>query len=158
MARVKVMSAEEIVESITLDTLIPRYAENKSLQDDYKKICDEENKQIKELMTEQGLDKYETGGYKVSKSVQNRDNLNEDKVLANLDADMRETFEQAGIIKIKEYIDTDNLESLIYSLTNKDDDKSVQTRDNLVELLDRCTDRKEVVTLRVTKVKEKKNG
>lgn len=129
--------------AVSLDTLIPQYAENKAILDDYKKICDTENKQIKELMTD---DSYEAGGYKATKSVQVRETMNEDKLLGVMH-NHREVAELNGIIKIKEYIDMDMLESAIY---NKQIDK-----DMLMEI-DKCRETKEVVTLRISKVKEKK--
>lgn len=138
---------------VSLDTLIPQYAENKAMLDDYKKICDTENKQIKELMED---DSYEAGGYRATKSVTTRDSLNEDKIFNLLDDDLRTYFEENNIIKTREYIDTDNLEAIIYGLNNKKDIESKKLLTNLVELLDKCRDTKEVVTLRVTKIKEKK--
>ena len=136
---------------VSLDTLIPQYAENKSMFDDYKKICDAENKQIKELMD---TDTYEVAGYKATKSISSRDSLNEDKLINNLDEELRGYFEENNIIKTKEYIDTDNLESLIYGLKNKKDIESKKLLNDLLVLLDNCTDRKEVVTLRVSRIKE----
>ena len=127
--------------TVTLDTLIPQYAENKSMLDDYKKICDEENKKIKELMEEGS---YETGGYKATKSVQVRETMNEDKLL---DVLRHYTF-GAEVIKSKPYVDMDVLESLIY--------KGKLSKEVLMEI-DKCRESKEVVTLRISKVKEKKN-
>lgn len=147
------MARKKIVEEVSLDTLIPQYAENKAMLDDYKKICDTKNKQIKELMKD---DSYEAGGYRATKSVTTRDSLNEDKIFNLLDDDLRTYFEENNIIKTKEYIDTDILETIIYGLNNKKDIESKKLLTNLVELLDKCRDTKEVVTLRVTKVKEKK--
>lgn len=129
--------------AVSLDTLIPQYAENKAILDDYKKICDTENKQIKDIMDEGS---YEAGGYKATKSVQVRESMNEDKLL-DVMRNHREIAELNGIIKIKEYIDMDMLESAIY---NKQIDK-----DMLMEI-DKCRETKEVVTLRISKVKEKK--
>ena len=126
--------------TVSLDTLIPQYAENKALMDDYKKICDEENKQIKELMDEGS---YEAGGYKATKSVQVRESMNEDKLLEVL---RKAVFTPTSIIKTKEYIDMYELESAIY--------KGLIEKDILMEI-DKCREKKEVVTLRVSKVKEK---
>ena len=131
--------------AVSLDTLIPQYAENKAILDDYKKICDTENKQIKDIMDEGS---YEAGGYKATKSVQVRESMNEDKLL-DVMRNHREVAELNGIIKIKEYIDMDMLESAIY---NKQIDK-----DMLMEI-DKCRETKEVVTLRISKVKENKDG
>ena len=124
-----------------LDTLIPQYAENKNMLDDYKKICDKENKQIKELMTD---DTYEAGGYKATKSVQTRESLNEDRLLAI--ASQHRVFRDIGIIKTKEYVDMEALESAIY--------KGMLDKEALMEI-DKCRESKEVVTLRISKIKEK---
>lgn len=126
-----------------LDTLIPTYAENKAILDDYKKICDDENKQIKELMDEGS---YEVGGYKATKTIQHRETMNEDKLLDVLKQYPTACYEQ-GLIKTKEYVDMDVLESMIY--------KGVIDKNVLLEI-DKCRESKEVVTLKVTKVKEKK--
>ena len=138
---------------VSLDTLIPQYAENKAILDDYKKICDNENKQIKELMDEGS---YEVAGYKATKSVSTRESLNEDRLLNNLDEDIRECFKENNVIRTKAYIDTDSLESLLYKLKNKKDIESKTLLSNILNVVDSCTDRKEVETLRVSKVKEKK--
>lgn len=124
-----------------LDTLIPQYAENKNMLDDYKKICDKENKQIKKLMTD---DTYETGGYKATKSIQTRESFNEDRFLAI--ASLHRVFRDIGIIKTKEYVDIEALESAIY--------KGMLDKETLMEI-DKCRESKEVVTLKVTKIKEK---
>lgn len=126
-----------------LDTLIPQYAENKSMLDDYKKICDTENNKIKELMEEGS---YEAGGYKATKSIQKRESMNEEKLLSVMDS-YGKLARDLGIIKTKEYIDMDALESAIY--------RGDITKDVLLEI-DKCRDTKEVVTLRIVKVKEKK--
>lgn len=124
----------------TLDNLIPQYAENKGILDDYKKICDDENKQIKELMDEGS---YEAGGWKATKIVQQRESMNEDKLL---DVLRHYTF-GADVIKSKPYVDMDALESLIY--------KGKLSKEVLMEI-DKCRESKEVVTLRISKIKEKK--
>ena len=133
------MGRRKATKTPNLDTLIPQYAENKSLMDDYKKICDEENKQIKELMDEGS---YEAGGYKATKSVQVRESMNEDKLL---DVLRHYTF-GAEVIKSKSYVDMDVLESLIY--------KGKLSKEVLMEI-DKCREKKEVVTLRISRVKEK---
>lgn len=129
--------------AVSLDTLIPQYAENKAILDDYKKICDTENKQIKDIMDEGS---YEAGGYKATKSVQVRESMNEDKLLDVMKQHYA-IHQKFGIIKTKEYIDMDALESAIY--------KGQIDKDTLLEI-DKCRESKEVVALRISKVKEKK--
>jgi len=128
------------VKKESLDELIPAYAENKSILEDYKKICDTENKKIKEYMTDSV---YETGGYKATKIVQTRESMNEDKLLEVL---QHYTW-SVDVIKMKPYVDMDALESLMY--------KGTLSKEVLMEI-DKCRESKEVVTLRVTKIKEKK--
>ena len=129
--------------AVSLDTLIPQYAENKSMLDDYKKICDDENKQIKELMEEGS---YEAGGWKATKTISTRETMNEEKLLAVV---KNNGYYLSDIIKTKEYIDMDKLEALLY--------KGNISKEVLMEI-DKCRESKEVVTLRISKVKEKKDA
>ncbi len=135
--------AKKKLGEMELDVLIPQYAENKAMLDDYKKICDTENKQIKELM-EEGT--YEVGGYKATKSVSVRESLNEDKLLELL---LDKGYGNTSVIKQKYYVDMDALESAIYS--------GQIPKEDLLEI-DKCRESKEVVTLRISKVKENKDG
>ena len=125
----------------TLDKLIPQYAKNKQEMDDYKKICDKENAQIKELMSSEGITEKEAGGYIAKYSVQQRESMNEAMLL--------EIAHQHGIpeiVKTKEYIDFDALEDAIY--------KGLISREVLLEM-DKAKEVKEVVVLKVSKIKEK---
>ena len=125
-----------------LDTLIPRYAANKAEMDDYKKICDRENAEIKSIMRDFVVSSYEAGGYKATYSVSERTSMNEEMLL-----DIAHNYNIPGIVKTKEYIDYDALEKAIY-------DGNI-SEDVLLEM-DKAKTVKEVVTLRVSKVKQKK--
>lgn len=125
-----------------LDVLIPQYAENKSEMDSYKKICDKENAQIKAIMKDFVVDNYEAGGYKASYSISKRETMNEEILL-----DIAHNFGIPEIVKTKEYIDFDALEKAIYNGDISDD---------ILMEMDKAKEVKEVVTLRVTKIKEKK--
>ena len=134
-----------------LDTLIPQYAANKNELDSYKKICDKENAQIKAIMKDFVVTGYEAGGYKASYIVSKRETMNEE-ILISLFTSVPgfvSVAENYGIIKNKPYIDFDALEKAIY------DDKLNQ--DQLLEL-NKAKETKEVVTLKVTKVKQKKES
>lgn len=126
-----------------LDKLIPQYAMNKTEADAYKKLCDKENAQIKALMADLDNPVYETGGYKATYSVSTRESMNEDKLL-----EIAHIYGISEIVKTKEYIDFDILEDAIY--------KGRISEDVLMEM-NKAREVKEVVTLRVTKIKEKKN-
>lgn len=126
-----------------LDTLIPQYANNKSELDGYKKICDKENARIKAIMKDFVITNYEAGGYKATYSISERESLNEEMLLEILGGGARDM----GIIKTKEYVDFDALEKAIYD--------GLLSEETLLEM-DKAREVKEVVTLRVTKVKPKK--
>ena len=122
-----------------LDKLIPQYALNKAEADSYKKICEKENAQIKAMMKDFAVQNYEAGGYKASYSVSTRESMNEEMLL--------EIAHQHGIseiVKTKEYIDFDALENAIYN--------GKISNDVLMEM-NKAKEVKEVVTLRVTKIK-----
>lgn len=149
MGRVKIdgvtIKFDEEVEkvAVSLDTLIPQYAENKSMLDDYKKICDDENKQIKELME---VGSYEVEGYKATKTVSTRESMNEEKLL---DVANKNKYYLSDAIKTKEYVDMDVLESLLYK---------GNIPEHVLMEIDKCRESKEVVTLKISKAKEKKDA
>lgn len=122
-----------------LDELIPRYAANKSEMESYKKICDKENAQIKAVMKSFVVQNYQAGGYKASYSVSKRESMNEEMLLQI--AHMHGIPE---IVKTKEYIDFDALEHAIYN---------GQISDEVLMEMDKAKETKEVVTLRIAKVK-----
>lgn len=124
-----------------LEQLIDAYALNKNELDSYKKICDAENAEIKALMTELELDKASTEDYTATLSIQHRETMDEDKLL--------EVLRNAGyadiVIRTKEYVDMDLLESAIYhEMIDKDTLLAMQ----------RCKEVKEVQTLKISKRKK----
>ena len=125
-----------------LDALIPQYAANKAELEDYKKICDKENAIIKSIMADMDEPTYEAGGYKATYSVSERTSMNEEMLL-----EIAHNYGIPNIIKTKEYIDFDALENAIY--------KGDIPKEALLEM-DKAKEVKEVVTLRVTKIKKKK--
>ena len=136
MARKKI-----VTNSVTLDELIPAYGDNKEKLDALDKVCKEENKQIKELLGDKT--NYEANGWKVTKSVQNRDKIDEELLCVKL-AEFPEMYE-AGIIKVQEYVDMDALENAMYKN---------QLSKKMLEAIESCREHKEVVTLRVSRVKK----
>ena len=124
----------------SLDDLIVSYYQNKSELDGYKKICDAENSSIKSKMLELKEDSHTSDGITAKIVIQKKESFNEAKLLAvakqfNLD-----------VIKTKEYVDMDALESLMFS-------NNVPT-DAMVKLSD-CKEVTEVTTLRISRAKEK---
>lgn len=126
---------------MTLQELIPVYAENKSEMDSYKKLVNRDNALIKELMQEQKITEAEVDGWQAKITTKKSESFNEDKLLAiakerNLD-----------IIRTKEYVDTDVMEELIYN--------GVITKDDLLEIA-KAKEIKETIELRVKKIKKEK--
>ena len=138
----------------SLDELIPQYAQNKVELDSYKKICENENAQIKSLMAELDDPVYETGGYKATYSVQERESMNEDVLLEILKHNTGNnsvilSSPDFGIVKVREYIDFDALENAIYN---------GKISDEVLLEMNKAKEVKEVVTLRVTKIKKKREN
>jgi hypothetical protein len=127
--------------TISLEDLIPKYYEDKSSMDTLKKVCDAENSQIKDLLREQGIDTYEANGYKAKRTVSCRESLNEERLLEVI---RKHGIE--GVIKTKEYVDMDELESYLYNH---------ESTTELATDLASCKTTTEVVQLRVTKAKKK---
>lgn len=124
-----------------LEELIPQYALNKSELDSYKKICDKENAEIKQLMLSDDLDKIEVDGYRATCTVSTRESMNEEMML-----EIAHNFGIPEIVKVKEYIDYDVLEKAIY-------DGNI-SQDVLLEM-EKAKEVKEVITLKVSKIKKK---
>ena len=126
---------------VSLDTLIPVYYDDKKNLDFYKKQCDAGNAKIKELMANQGIKDYEVDGITAKYIIQNKESMDEDKLLILL---KERGYE--NVIKTKEYVDMDLLEDALYHDTID--------KDTVVEM-DKCKSVKEVIQLRVSKRKEK---
>lgn len=125
-----------------LNTIIPQFYKDKAEMDKFKKVADAENKKIKQLMLDANEDTHEAGEYVARQSVSERESLNEDKLIAVL-----KKHEIPGVIKTKEYVDMNALESYLYY--------NEMTKSFAADL-DRCKTTIKVVTLRVTKKKPRK--
>ena len=122
-----------------LQELMPHYQLNKHAMDSYKKIVDKDNKEIKMIMLESQLPEFIVGDIKATCSVSERESFIEEALIEKL-----KEMNVDGVIKLKEYVDMDALENAIYN-----------GELNAAELAS-CQTKKEVVTLRVTKIKEEK--
>lgn len=137
-----------------LKELVESYGMNKKENDDLKKIVDNQNKEIKSLMESNNLKKFESDNYKVSYSVSTRDTIDEELLLSEaktftiVDGIDLKSAQEVGLIKTKEYVDMDVLESLMY--------KGGISEEDLMKV-DKCRETKEVITLRVSKKKDKKD-
>ena len=142
MGRLNLSNVEAVNEVLTLDELIPLYAENKADLDVYDKLCKSQNALIKQHMEELGETEHTAGGYVVKYSVSQRESINEDRLL-----DILKKHNVPGVIKTKEYVDMDALESYLYN---------TELSDDLAADMDSCREIKEVVQLRFSKEKKKK--
>ncbi len=104
------MAKKKKEEVLTLEQLIPKYGEEKAVLDTYKKSTDAVNKQIKELMVEQGLAEKAAGGYVARYSVSKSESYNTEALLNY----MHKHKEFEPCIKTQEYVDEQALEDLIY--------------------------------------------
>ena len=97
-----------------LKELIDNYAHNKNELDSYKELCDKANKEIKDIMKENDLTSFDTDNYTAKLGVQERTKFDEDTAINILKNSGLSSQDLKGIIKKKEYIDMDALESAIY--------------------------------------------
>jgi len=122
-----------------LDDLIPLYYEHNELVKKHKKVADKANKEIKKIMAEQDIMEFATNGLVAKVSVSERVDLMEDVLMEKI-----KELGIKGIIKTREYIDMDALETALYNgLINP-------------ATLAQAQIKKEVVTLRIRQ--EKKEG
>ena len=114
-----------------------------------KAVVDADNAKIKAIMREREIKDYQVDDWKAVYSVQRRESMNEDKLLDVLKKNWtaHNGSMQCPYIKTKEYIDFDILEDAIY--------RNELSNEVLMEM-DTCKEVKEVETLKVSKVKEKK--
>ena len=125
-----------------LNVVVPRYYEHKTEMDFYKKQCDAENAEIKQAMKEQDIKDFEIDGIVAKYIVKNKESMNEEKLI--------KVLKDAGyinLIKTIEYVDMDEVESALYH-------NAIDT-DTIIEM-DKCREVKEIIELRLSKKKEKK--
>lgn len=138
MARKQISLVEDVrTPEEKLSQLLPVYEANKSEMDSYKKLVDKDNKEIKTIMLGAELGEFIVDDIKASCSVSEREDFIEEALIVKL-----KEMKIRGIVKKKDYVDMDALENAIYS--GKID----------AALLADCQTKKEVVTLRVSKVKK----
>ena len=120
-----------------LKEIIDRYGKEKAELDEKKKVVDADNAKIKELMTSDNLENAVGDEYKATCKTIVSENFNEDKLLILI-----KEMKVPGIIKTKEYVDMEELESAIY---NGEVDATK---------LASCKERKETLRLTVSRIKK----
>ena len=96
-----------------LKQCIERYGVNKEELDTYKMICDTESKKIKAIMTEDKLKEFDSDNYTAKVTTVDKSYTDEAKLLQVIHS--FNIPDSLGIIKTREYIDEDALESAIYN-------------------------------------------
>lgn len=102
-----------VKEKKELNSIIPLFGEEKAQMDEHKKLSDTYNKQIKALMCrlpEAEWKDYSANGYSVSYREDQTTTLIEDALITLL----KEKGLAKGIVKKKEYVDAEALESAMY--------------------------------------------
>ena len=134
------------VQKDSLNALVKGYCEDKKVEGTLKKRISDFNDQIKKLMLPVGLQDWEYDGNAIHITIKHADTLNEGKALDLLAKKCHDKCVELGVIKTKEYLDADALESAIY---RGDIPKKV-----LLEL-DTCRDVKDTPTLNIVKKEAK---
>lgn len=149
MAREQIVLDAEVENTVSLDDLIRSYGRNNANLKEVKAVVDADNSKIKAIMREREIKDYQVDDWKATYSVQRRESMNEDKLLDVLKKNWtaHNGSMQCPYIKTKEYVDFDILEDAIY--------RNELSNEVLMEM-DTCKEVKEVETLKVSKVKEKK--
>ena len=99
-----------------LEELIPLYGENNNQKNKYSKLATEQSKQIKEIMTKHKVDSYICGGWTASITQKKSESMDEEALLNYFKKALsKEQLKELKLVKRKEYIDGDALESAIYN-------------------------------------------
>lgn len=144
MARKKIITETQ---ETSLQDLVVKYGEDNTRFNALKKTVEDEKSQLKTIMMQEleedaeGKRISQSGGFQVTLAMQDRSTMNEDRLIQWL----KDNKFNKGIVKKKEYVDTDALEKAIYN-----GDIPV---DKVAEM-DMCKDEKLVSVLTVKKVKE----
>lgn len=125
------------------EKIVSVYVENKEHLDSLKKMCDADNKEIKKMLPtlveeQDGKWVYDTpDGIKVTVNTTKKESLNEEKLLEVI---KKSGIEVDGLVKTKEYVDLDVLETAMYA--------QLIGHDLMLEI-DKCREVKETQVLTV---------
>lgn len=131
---------QNLVPSSALEKLVESYIVNKRNEEDFKKQASAENTQIKELMHEYNLTEVATSLGTAKITEQEKVTFIEDKLIEFL----KSNNIADNIVKTKEYVDFDALESAIYH---------GKISDELVQSMSDCQEKKVTTVLRISKKK-----
>ena len=133
-----------------LDELVTHYGELDSKIKSMSKELESDKITIKNTLADLKQKDYSAGGYTVTRTVSYRTKYNEDKMLDILKRDWKERYGnmECPYIKTKEYIDMDQLESVLYA--------GELPAKTMMEL-NNCQEKTEIVTLKCGKTKKKED-
>jgi len=131
---------QNLLPSSALEKLVESYIVNKRNEEDFKKQASAENTQIKELMHEYNLTEVSTSLGTAKITEQEKVTFIEDKLIEFL----KSNNIADDIVKTKEYVDFDALESAIYH---------GKISDELVQSMSDCQEKKVTTVLRISKKK-----
>lgn len=93
-----------------LKNLAEEYFKNNEIKKNVEKVVKEIGPKIKSIIHGLGVTEKEVDGLKISLRTSKRKSMNEDKLL-----EICKNFNQPNLIKTKEYVDEEVLETLIYN-------------------------------------------
>ena len=126
-----------------LNQLVPEFGKRNDALKIEKKELDIISTRIKDIMSMMVDARYTAGGYQAQYIVKNQSHMDEDALLKVLQK-YRDLCDSLGLIKTKEYVDMEALESALYH------DKFA---DEIVDEISSCKVTKEIPSLTVKKVK-----
>ena len=132
--------SQNLMPESSLKSLVESYIINKQNEEDFKKQASAENTQIKELMHEYNLTEVATDLGTAKITEQEKITFIEDKLIEFLKANNLAD----DIVKTKEYVDYDALESALYHDKITDEQKIAMTE---------CQEKKVTTVLRINKKK-----
>jgi len=119
-----------------LNELVPRYVQNKKQADHYMRLVKSDNEDIKDVLSYAQYDEYTVGDDRVFIVRSEKQEMDEDALIQKL-----KDMQVKGIVKKKEYVDTEALENALYHHRIK------------AEEIASCFNTKETISLRVGKPK-----
>lgn len=132
-----------------INLMIAKLHETKQVLARYKTQEKKEVDELKDIMRKEVAEKdgkriYENEGFKVTITIQDKSTMNEEKLIKFL----KKNKLNKGIVKRREYVDSDALENAIYN--------GIIPKNMLVEM-DKCKEPNFIEVLKLTKKKKKED-
>ena len=129
-----------------LNEIVSAYVQNNTECNALKKLVVSGSKEIKDIMTSLNIDDYDNGEYAVFLSHIDKSYMDAEKLLAFIKAEFPKEL-QKQVIKKREYVDDEALESILYKN---------EVSDEIVAAMSKCMVEKEEIRLNIKKAKEGK--